>query len=264
MSRLLVLSRREVTRYRGDAPYVVISIPSPGASVPKLRADPLRIARINLAFYDTTPEWEAGSSTPLATMTTANAERVAAFVARYWGHGTIVVHCKFGVSRSAGVAAGILDAFSLDATRFEQAPYELNPHCRRLVRETLGFYVASGSLTLPSAVALAAFGRIACRWDLCRSERAMLLAAPERSIYRWAKDPTKAALSWAQLERISYVLGIFAGLQAILGDAPLADKWVRMPNADFGGACPLDRMLSCSIGNLAGVRRYVDRWGAGT
>jgi hypothetical protein len=85
MSKLLVLSRREATRYRGAAPYVVISIRSPGEPVPRLRADPLRMARINIAIYDTTPEWEAVGSNPVAAMTTANAERIAAFVARYWG-----------------------------------------------------------------------------------------------------------------------------------------------------------------------------------
>jgi predicted protein tyrosine phosphatase len=137
MSRLLVLSRLEASRYRGDAPYVVISIRSPGKAIPKLRPDRFRMARINLAIYDTTPEWEALSSEPVAAMTTANAERIAAFVARYWGLCDIVIHCKFGVSRSAGVAAGILDAFSLDATSYEQAPYEPNRHCRHLVRETL-------------------------------------------------------------------------------------------------------------------------------
>jgi hypothetical protein len=132
------------------------------------------------------------------------------------------------------------------------------------VRETLGFYVASGSLALPSAIALAAFAKIAERWDLRRAERARLLATTESSIYRWVADPTFATLSWDQLERISYVLGIFAGLHAILGDIPFADEWIRMPNADFGGAPPLDRMLEGSVSDLADVRRYVDRWRAGT
>jgi predicted protein tyrosine phosphatase len=135
--RLTVFSRVQATRYRGDAPYIVISIRSPGASIPKLKPDPFRIARINLAIYDTTPEWEALSSNPVASMTIENAHRLAKFVMRHWDRCDIVVHCKFGVSRSAGVAAGILDALSLDATPYEEEPYEPNPHVRRMVRESL-------------------------------------------------------------------------------------------------------------------------------
>ena len=132
--RLIVLSRPQAIRYRGDAPYVVISIRSPADSIPKLQRDRLRIARINLAIYDTTPEWEALSSNPVEAMTTENAHRLARFVAQHWGRCDIVIHCKFGVSRSAGVAAGIVDALMLDAG------HEPNPHVRRMVRESLASY----------------------------------------------------------------------------------------------------------------------------
>jgi predicted protein tyrosine phosphatase len=135
--RLTVFSRVQATKYRGDAPYIVISIRSPGESIPKLKPDPFRIARINLAIYDTTPEWEALSSSPVAAMTIENAHRLGRFVMRHWDRCDIVVHCKFGVSRSAGVAAGILDALSLDAKAYEDEPYEPNPHVRRIVRESL-------------------------------------------------------------------------------------------------------------------------------
>jgi predicted protein tyrosine phosphatase len=106
----------------------------------------MRVARINLAFYDTTPEWEALSSNPVAAMTVGNAQRLARFMVRYWDRCAVVVHCKFGVSRSAGVVAGILDAFALDASSYESAPYEPNPHVRRMTREALAPYVAAGDL----------------------------------------------------------------------------------------------------------------------
>ena len=137
MFRLIVLSRRQAVRYLGDAPYVVVSIRSPRESIPRLRPDPLRLARINFTIYDTTPEWEELSLDPVAPMTMENARRLARFVMRNWERGDIVVHCKFGVSRSAGVATGILDALLLDATPYESDPYEPNPHIRRLVREAL-------------------------------------------------------------------------------------------------------------------------------
>jgi predicted protein tyrosine phosphatase len=143
LDKLAVLSRRQAVRYRGDVPYVVVSIRSPSESIPKLQADPLRAARINLAIYDTTPEWEAVSSEPVAVMTIDNAQRIARFVARYWGRYKIVVHCRLGVSRSAGIAAGILDVLSHDVNRYERPPYEPNLHCRHLVRRALAQHIAS-------------------------------------------------------------------------------------------------------------------------
>jgi uncharacterized protein (DUF2384 family) len=113
------------------------------------------------------------------------------------------------------------------------------------------------------AVALNAFRRIADRWKLGRELRATLLAASPRSISRWQSENSAPDLTRDQLERISYILGIFSGLHAVLGDTPLADEWVQRPNADFGDRTPLDRMLAGNVGDLAYVRAYVDRWAAG-
>jgi predicted protein tyrosine phosphatase len=138
LSRIIVLSRLAAVRFRHNADYVVISIRSPGDAIPKLRFDPHRIARINLAFHDTMPELEERSLGKLAPMSQADAKRLASFAATHWGRSDIVIHCVAGISRSAGAAAGILDALSLDAREFEGAPYDPNPHVRRLVRQELG------------------------------------------------------------------------------------------------------------------------------
>jgi uncharacterized protein (DUF2384 family) len=114
-----------------------------------------------------------------------------------------------------------------------------------------------------SRLALKAFHRVADHWGLERKDRATLLAASARSIARWERDASSARLHRDQLERISYILGIFAGLHAILGDSPFADEWVRGPNLDFGGRSPLDRMLMGNVGDLACVRAYVDGWRSG-
>lgn len=76
-------------------------------------------------------------------------------------------------------------------------------------------------------VALTAFQRLADRWNLDQNERATLLAASSRSIRRWGKDVAAADLNRDQKKRISYMLGIFAGLHAVLGETDLADEWVR-------------------------------------
>jgi hypothetical protein len=119
------------------------------------------------------------------------------------------------------------------------------------------------SLSDSNTVTLNAFWRIADRWGLGREERARLLATSPRSISRWQGERGIPDLSRDQLERLSYLLGIFSGLHTILGDTPLADAWVRRPNADFGERTPLDRMLAGNVGDLAHVRAYVDRWAAG-
>jgi uncharacterized protein (DUF2384 family) len=111
-------------------------------------------------------------------------------------------------------------------------------------------------------VAVKAFNRVADAWKLTRTERRTLLAISDRTADRW-KDPAKADPSRDQLERISYLLGIYGGLASIFENAPFAHEWVRRDNADFGGKRPLDRMLAGNVGDLAFVRAYVDAWRAG-
>jgi hypothetical protein len=122
---------------------------------------------------------------------------------------------------------------------------------------------SSASTEAPFAGAIRGFFRIADTWLLSRKDRATLLATSERSIDRWSHDAASASLTRDQLERISYVLGIYGGLHAILGESPFANEWVRRPNGDFGDAAPLDRMLAGNVGDLADVRRYVDAWRVG-
>jgi hypothetical protein len=118
-------------------------------------------------------------------------------------------------------------------------------------------------VTRTTAAALRGFFSIADAWGLARRERATLPAASPRSVDRWTNEADSAGLNRDQVERISYVLSIYGGLHAILGESPLADEWVRRPNADFGECPPLDRMLAGNVGDLAEVRRYVDTWRAG-
>jgi hypothetical protein len=114
-----------------------------------------------------------------------------------------------------------------------------------------------------SVVALKAFWRIVDRWGLNREDRATLLGSSPRSVSRWQRATSVPDLSRDQLERVSYLLGIYAGLHTVLGDTPLADEWVRRDNRDFGGRTPLSRMLAGNVGDLAFVRGYIDRWAAG-
>ena len=133
--RIIVLSRLHARGFRGGEPYVVISIRSPGDSALALRPDPLRRARMNLVFIDGAPEW--GHEQPKAVLLTPDqAERIARFLARH-SDVTIVINCGAGISRSAGVAIGIRSALGFDAGEFAEAPYDPNPHVRRLVHDAI-------------------------------------------------------------------------------------------------------------------------------
>ena len=119
---------------------------------------------------------------------------------------------------------------------------------------------ARSTLATSPRVALGAFFRLAKRWELTRAQQGQLLGIPERTLYRWDRTPATAALSRDTRERISYLVGIFAGLHRIFGDNdPRADAWIRRPNADLGGQSALDRMLAGRITDLATVRQIVDR-----
>ena len=100
------------------------------------------------------------------------------------------------------------------------------------------------------ATICAAFRALADRWQLDDRDCATLLGHEGSDTGNLTSD---------QEQRISYLLGIFAGLHAVLGPE-LADTWVRRPNSDFDGDTPLDRMLAGGVDDLAYMRAYVDGW----
>ena len=77
--------------------------------------------------------------------------------------------------------------------------------------------------------ALRTFFRIAEAWKLKEAEQMRLLGLDVRSTLQSWKRGQVAAISADALERISYVLGIYKGLQILLPQS--ADEWVRKPNA---------------------------------
>jgi hypothetical protein len=106
--------------------------------------------------------------------------------------------------------------------------------------------------------ALRTFFRIADAWDLKEQEQMRLLGLDSRSTFQSWKRGAVSAIPKDALERISYVLGIYKGLQILLPRT--ADEWVRKPNASpvFGGRSALDRMISGNVADLYVVRRYID------
>ena len=109
-----------------------------------------------------------------------------------------------------------------------------------------------------SAVAKRGFFRIAELWGMTADQMRVILGAPGRStFYNWKKGEG-GLLPRDTLERISYVLGIYKGLQVLFPDAHQADAWISKPNQAFGGRSALDRMLAGNVADLQAVRAYVD------
>ena len=114
---------------------------------------------------------------------------------------------------------------------------------------------------LPSGPMLRTFFGIAGAWGLDRAQTMALLGAESISTYSaWKREPDVARLRPDQIERLSYVFGIYKALQVLLPRDEAADAWVHRPNeaAPFGGRPALERMTSGYVADLARVREYLD------
>jgi hypothetical protein len=62
------------------------------------------------------------------------------------------------------------------------------------------------------------------------------------------------------LERLSYILNIYAALQILLPYQRRADAWLRQPNtaSPFDGEPAISRMLGGSVLDLKSVADYLD------
>lgn len=110
-----------------------------------------------------------------------------------------------------------------------------------------------------SGPGLRTFFNIAGAWTLNVSEQRGLLGWPPLSTFHKYKSGDHGTLSFDQLTRLSLVLGIYKALHILYPDAALADRWVRLPNANplFGGEPALTLMVS-GIDGLYAVRRLLD------
>jgi hypothetical protein len=112
-------------------------------------------------------------------------------------------------------------------------------------------------LSLP---AVRTFFNIARAWNLSVAEQRALLGWPAASTYHKHKAGDVGALSYDTLTRISLVLGIYKALHILYPEAALADRWVKLPNANalFGGQPALSFMVDGGLDALHQVRRLLD------
>lgn len=111
-----------------------------------------------------------------------------------------------------------------------------------------------------SGPALRAFFAIAEKWGLSSAQERRLLGNPRASTFFRFKRDRSGELTRDQIERVSYVLGIYRALQTLFPNHARADAWVRTPSSDrcFGDRSPIDRMLKGSLADLAVVRQFLD------
>ena len=111
-----------------------------------------------------------------------------------------------------------------------------------------------------SGVAVKAFIRVVDAWGLTNADAAALLGVSGSTwdrIKRGERDD--ALLSQDQLTRASAVIGLFKGLALIFAD-DMSVRWPSLPNRGpiFGGATPIDAMITGGIPVMLEVRRYID------
>ncbi len=110
-----------------------------------------------------------------------------------------------------------------------------------------------------SPVALRAFFNIVRHWEVRDEDARVLLGGVSNGTFYTWKAGASRQLEQDRLLRISYLIGIFKSLN-ILFSEPLADRWVRLPNANplFGGLTPLAYMLRNGAPGMDTVRRLLD------
>lgn len=114
------------------------------------------------------------------------------------------------------------------------------------------------------APALRAFTRVASVWSLTPQEQSGILGRPV-DVACSQLDAGTVDGDWPEmLQRISFVLGIYAALHTLFPDQQQADGWIRRPNAGapFKGEPALALMCTGRLGDLEIVREYLDGQGS--
>ena len=112
-----------------------------------------------------------------------------------------------------------------------------------------------------SRVGLQAFFNLARVWKMDVAEqRAALGSISKQTLYNWRDNPGKVRLTGDQLDRISYLLGIYKALHVLFTRPEQADSWIRRPNdaPPFGGKPAAELMFGGRMDSLMRVRRHLD------
>jgi len=96
------------------------------------------------------------------------------------------------------------------------------------------------------------------RWSVTDEQaRAMLGHMSQRSWARW-KAGEFGRINHDLATRLSLLLGIHKGIRYLFTDRQDGYRWIKKPNATFGGESALDVLTQGSIFSLMRVRNYLD------
>jgi hypothetical protein len=95
------------------------------------------------------------------------------------------------------------------------------------------------------------------KWDLTDDQASTLLDVPVRTFRRW-KALGPGRIDRDGKARLSNLMGIHKALRILFREPQRGYRWIKAPNAAFGGASALDLMLGGELTDLMRVRRYLD------
>lgn len=119
-----------------------------------------------------------------------------------------------------------------------------------------------------SSVAAKAALRIAEQWHVNDRDLSILLGGVSvPTIQRWRRQlrdgrGIRSELNRDQLDRVSYLLGIYKALHILFPQDAQADSWIHRPvdMPGFDGRPALDLMRNGGMMDLRNVRRFLDGW----
>lgn len=126
----------------------------------------------------------------------------------------------------------------------------------------MSFIQPQKSPAVSSATAWKSLENLVARFKFDEEEGLRLMGDMPRSTYYKGLKSHNSKLNRDQLERISYLLGIYKGLRILFTDSAQALSWINRPNSlpPFNGKTPKEFMMEGSIVRLAEVRRFIDFW----
>jgi len=121
---------------------------------------------------------------------------------------------------------------------------------------------ARSAQPISEAVAWKSLQKLVERFQLTEAEAMCLMGNMPRSSYHKGIRTHQGRLNRDQLERISYLLGIYKALRILFTDSAQALSWIDRPNElpPFHHMTPRAYLLEGSLVRLAEVRRFLDFW----
>ena len=96
------------------------------------------------------------------------------------------------------------------------------------------------------------------KWDVKDNEAAVLLDTTSRTFSRWKTNRAIGTVGRDFKTRLSNLMGVHVGLRYLFKEPERGYRWVKSPNAVFGGRSALDVMMNGEVADIIRVRRYLD------